>query len=164
MERLLHEITTAADNGLFYLALFGALAVPDICAGMESPGGQTSEVKYRAWFDQWAAGKFHGMVSGEDCYGFRCSMLHQGRAHPHKGLYSRVIFVEPKGRVFMHLNVINDALNLDIQSFCRDLVESAREWLPTVESKPEFQANLAAFIIRHENGIAPYVVGLPVIG
>jgi hypothetical protein len=165
MDRLFQEITVAAENGLFYLALFGALALPDICAGLESSDGKTNEKKYVDWFDRWVAPKEHDLVNGEDCYGFRCSMLHQARAQPHKGLYSRVIFLEPNNRrIFMHLNVMGDVLNLDIATFCRDIVDSARAWLPTVEPTPEFRVNMSAFMTRHPNGIAPYIVGVPVIG
>jgi hypothetical protein len=165
VDRLLQEITFAAELGLFYLALFGALALPDICGGMESPNGQANEKKYIDWFDKWVAPKYDGMVSGQDCYGFRCSMLHQARARPHKGSFSRVIFLEPNTRgIFMHRNILNDALNLDIGTFCGDVVAGARGWLPTVEASADFQANLSAFMTRHPNGIAPYIVGMPVIG
>jgi hypothetical protein len=165
VDRLFQEITLAAEHGLFYLALFGALALPDICAGLESVNGQTNEKKYISWFDKWVAVKYYGMVTGEDCYGFRCSMLHQARARPHKGNFSRVIFLEPNASgIVMHCNVIDDALNLDIGRFCHDLVDSSLAWLPTVEGTPEFKANLSAFMTRHPNGIAPYIVGMPVIG
>jgi len=137
MDRFFQEITVAAENGLYYLALFGALALPDICGGMESADGQANELRYTAWFDRWVATKYHGTVSGEDCYGFRCSMLHQGRARPRKGNFSRVLFLETNTRgIFMHNNVLDDALNLDISTFCRDLVDGARTWLATVESTP----------------------------
>jgi hypothetical protein len=165
MDRLFEEVLSAVDAGLFYLALFGALAMPDICAGIESADGQTNETKYTAWVDRWVAPKYRGTVTGEDCYGFRCSMLHQARARPHKGSYSRVMFLEPNRQgIVMHCNVINDALNLDIATFCRDLVDAARQWLPTVSETPEFNANLSSFMTRHPNGIAPYIVGMPVIG
>jgi hypothetical protein len=165
MDRLFQEITIAAENGLFYLALFGALALPDICGGMESADGQANEKKYTDWFDKWVAPKYNGMVSGQDCYGFRCSMLHQARARPHKGNFSRVIFLEPNRKgIFMHRNIINDALNLDIGTFCRDVVDGAHAWLPTVESTLEFKANMSAFMTRHPNGIAPYIIGMSVIG
>ena len=165
MDRLFNEITVAAENGLFYIALFGALALPDICGGMESADGRANEPKYIAWFDRWVAPRYQGMVSGQDCYGFRCSMLHQARACPHKGNFSRVIFLEPNTQgIFMHNNIFNDALNLDIGTFCRDLVEGARAWLPTVESTAQFKVNISAFMTRHANGIPPYIVGVPVIG
>jgi hypothetical protein len=165
LNQLFDEILQAAQNRLIYLALFGALAIPDICAGMESVDGRTNEKRYIEWFDRWAGPKYNGMVNGQDCYGLRCSMLHQGRAQPHKGVYSRVIFLAPNDRrIVMHRNVLNDALNLDIQRFCAEMVESARAWLPTVEGTPEFETNLANFLTIHPDGIPPYIVGMPVIG
>ena len=166
MDRLFQEIETAYTTGLNFVALIGALAIPDMCAGLESDDGLSNGPRYKKWFDKWVASKYPGgKVTGEDCWGLRCSLLHQGRLHPHKGQYTRVIFVErnASGNVF-HRNVINDALNLDVQLFCTDLIESARAWLPTVVGGTNYQKNLPLFLTRHPNGIAPYIVGTAVIG
>jgi hypothetical protein len=135
-----------------------------MCAGLESPNGRTSGPSYIAWFDRWVAGTYGGNFSGADCWGLRCSMSHQGRAHPHQGLYARAIFVEPSRIGYFHNNVLNDALNLDIPTFCREVIEGAQQWLPTVQGTPTFEANLQAFFTRHPTGIPPYIVGVPVYG
>ncbi len=164
MNRLFEEIAVAVDNGLYFLALIATLSIPDMCAGLESPDGQTSGARYIAWFDQWVAPRYGGNVTGTDCYGLRCSLLHEGRAHPHQGLYSRAIFVEPNPIGVFHNNVLNDALNLDIPTFCRDVIEGAQQWLQAVQGTPTFEANLQTFFTRHPTGIAPYIVGIRVYG
>ena len=63
----------------------------------------------------------------------------------------------------MHNNVLNDALNLDIQTFCWDVVGSAREWQQTVLGTEPYERNLDRFVRLHPDGLAPYVVGMPVI-
>jgi hypothetical protein len=140
MDECFQQILSAAESDAFYLALFGALAVPDVCAGMEAEDGRATGERYRAWFDTWAAPKYaigpNGEVSfnGQDAYQFRCSMLHQGTTQHAESRYARVLFV-PRGRssnVF-HNNVLNDALNLDIPMFCRDVVDAATAWRATVE-------------------------------
>ena len=164
MDRLFDEIALAVNGGLYFLGLIATLSIPDMCAGLESADGQTTGPKYIAWFDKWVAVKYGGRVTGQDCYGLRCSLLHQGRAQPHRGLYARAIFVEPGPIGVFHNNVLNDALNLDIPTFCHDMIDSARQWLPTVSGTAVFQANLDAFFTRHPQGIAPYIVGVPVYG
>src|SRR5258706_10529303 len=142
VDRLFEEIAIAATNGLYFLALIATLSVPDMCSGLESPDGQTKGPQYIAWFDRWVAPRYASNFDGTDCYGLRCSLLHEGRARPHQGLYARAIFVEPSPIGVFHNNVLNDALNLDIPSFCRDVIDGARQWLPTVQGTPTFESNL----------------------
>jgi hypothetical protein len=105
----------------------------------------------------------YGTLSGEDCYGLRCALLHQGRLRPHGGNYNRIIFIEPHGRIVMHNNVFNEALNIDVTRFAVDMVESAEQWLVAAEQTPAYQANYPHFMQRYPQGLAPYIVGIPVI-
>src|SRR5688572_25497386 len=97
--------------------------VPDMCGAMGSPDGRTSPDRYVDWFDQHVAPAYGGFVTGQDCYGLRCSMLHQARFEPHKGSYSRVLFIEPgTSGILMHNNIMGDALNIDVQRFVVDML------------------------------------------
>jgi hypothetical protein len=153
---------------LFYLALAGALVIPDMCGALESNNGEATGSKYKAWFDTHVAPlhKFGAdpILTGENCYRFRCSLLHQGRTqHPHSG-YRRMIFVEPGSTgIVMHMNVLNDALNIDVRSFCLEMVGAARAWLGAVQGTEPYDTNFAAFAHRYPAGLAPYIVGIPVI-
>src|SRR5438132_8002722 len=132
MRELLQQIerATAAGN-LYYVALLTALSVPDICGALESEDGEATRTKYIAWFDRWVASKYvvrgAPSLTGEVCYYYRCSALHQGRAaHPRMG-YSRVLFVEPGATTnVFHNNILGDALNIDLSHFVRDLLAGAR--------------------------------------
>jgi len=169
MRDFLDQIDAATNANFYYVACACALAVPDICTGLEASDGRATGARYRTWFDQWVAPKygFQGGTSldGDACYRLRCSLLHEGSALPTGGSFSRVLFVEPdaSGNVF-HNNVLNDALNLDVRIFCRDVTDSARTWLTTAEGTEPFATNFERFIRRHPNGLAPYIVGVPVIG
>jgi hypothetical protein len=162
---LLRQIQRVSDAGEYYLALFGALAVPSICGSLEAPGGRDSRDRYENWFDRYVGAKFSGTFSGRQCYAFRCAMLHQGRMiHRNLG-YTRVLFIEPRGaggNVF-HNNVLNDALNLDVKLFCNDMVEGALTWIPNVEGTEPYETNLKRSVRRYDSGLPPYIVGLPVI-
>ena len=151
-------------NGLYYLALGGALAVPDMCAGLESPTGETSGALYKSWFDVNATPLHRGILSGEDCYFFRCSFLHQGRTKHPRGNFTRIVFVEPGAISGMfHMNVMNDALNIDVGRFCAEMVESARRWLSRVEGCEPYESNIIHFVQRYPDGLAPYFINVPVI-
>lgn len=165
MQDVIQQIRSANVAGIYYVALFSALALPDICSALESNDGQASKSKFIAWFDTHVAPRYNGFLDGENCYYFRCSMLHQGSTQHPRGRYSRIIFVEPdsSGNIF-HNNVMNDALNIDVRIFCEDLCWAAEHWWQGATTQPNVLANLPHFVARHPTGLAPYIVGLPVIG
>lgn len=168
MRDLFQQIDRAVGANLYYVALLAALSLPDICGAMESDDGEATRQRYIAWFDRWVAPKYtvRGALSltGEVCYYYRCSALHQGRAaHPRMG-YSRVLFVEPAATTnVFHNNILNDVLNIDLRYFVRDLLTGALEWLNQAEASANYQRNYALFMQRYPNGLAPYIVGVPVI-
>jgi hypothetical protein len=165
MQDLLQQIRGANAVGLYYVALFSALALPDICGSLESQDGLANRARYIDWFNQHVAPRYLGSLDGETCYQFRCSMLHQGRTQHPQGRYSRIIFVEPGvGGMVFHNNILNDALNIDVRIFCEDLYSAVETWLPGAQQLPHFQINIANFVTRYPNGLAPYIVGPPVIG
>lgn len=165
MQDIIQQIRAANRAGLYYVALFSALAIPDICAALESVDGQASKDKFIAWFNANIAPRYNGFLDGEACYYFRCSMLHQGSTQHPRGRYSRIIFVEPgSSGMLLHNNIMNDALNIDVRIFCEDVCAATEHWWPAASAQPEFQTNLARFVKRHPGGLAPYIVGLPVIG
>jgi len=168
MKDVLDQIRAASNAGLYYVALFSALAIPDICGALESQDGTANGQRYRAWFDRWVAPKygFFGGTSltGEVCYYYRCAALHQGRAAHPKMKYSRILFIEPgSSGVMMHNNVMNDALNIDVGRFCEDIISSCESWLASVAADPTVQRNLASSMRRHPQGLSPYIGGIPVI-
>ncbi len=165
MQDLLDQIRSASQAGLYFAALFPALALPDICGALESSDGLATGAKYTAWFDQHIAPRYRGSLTGRDCYLFRCSLLHQGKTVHPAGRYSRILLVEPGVQgIVMHNNVLHDALNIDIGSFCEDLTSAAEVWLPQARRLPHFAAHLAQFVTRYPSGLPPYIVGVPVVG
>jgi hypothetical protein len=164
MRDLLEQIRGALHNNLYYCALFVSLSMPDICGAMESSDGQATKDKYIKWFDDYIGSKYRNFLVGEDCYDFRCSLLHQARSQHPKGKYSRVLFVEPSATTnVFHCNILNDALNIDARIFCNDIIEGVEKWLKKIEAAPIFLQNYNMFMRRYPNGLPPYIVGLPVI-
>jgi len=166
MQDILDQIGQAVSTGLYYVGLFTALALPDICAALEAPDGLANKPRFIAWFDRYVAPKYSSggisTLTGETAYYFRCSMLHQGRMQHRSSTYSRILFVEPSGVVF-HNNVLNDALNIDVRVFTLDVVAGAEEWLGNTSKDPNVQRNLSLFVQRYPAGLPPYIGGIPVI-
>lgn len=102
-------------------------------------------------------------MKGDTCYFYRCAVLHQGRAkHKYLG-YKRIMFLEPGTGMIIHRCIMNDALQIDISIFATDIINGVKSWLIDMKDNEYFDEHYEHFIKRHENGVAPYIVGIPVI-
>ena len=152
-----------------------ALSPYQILGGaLDSKDGRANGERFATWFDTHVSPSYpkrmdtgDPFLTSADCYLFRCSFLHQGRQQQTKGGYDRIIFFEPGPGGTMHMNIMQTGghavLNIDVRLFCREVVESARTWLAGVAGTEPYQTNLTAFVTRYPNGLAPYIVGLPLI-
>ena len=164
MRNFLEQIRVALAHDLYYVALLTSLAIPDICGAIESNNGTASSQKYIQWFNKYVSDKYLSFFTGEDCYYFRCSALHQGSSQHPNSSYSRVVFVEPSATTnVFHCNILNDALNLDVRLFCSDILDGAEKWLQEHEGTELYEKNYSKFLRRYPNGLAPYIVGVSVI-
>jgi len=184
MRMLISQIESSLDSGAYYLSLFGALVIPDIAGALSSEDGEASGNKYAAWYEQWVRPRFAEVVrasvpehalpyikdienplSGDACYRFRCTLLHQGSSQHPKSPYSRIIFIEPGTTTnVVHYGQLNDALCIDLNLFCLEVTSGARLWLDTAEKTEAYEKNYVRFARRHAGGFAPYIGGVPVIG
>jgi len=158
MEEFFKQTEVAAANGIWYLALFASLTIPDICGAMATSDGMATKPRYIEWFDHYVGPAYnpHGLgrlahFTGADCYFLRCSMLHQGSTVKPESRFDRFVFF-PRGN---HNNAILDSnfgagkislLTLDIPRFCADLVSGGRTWLAEVKDSGEFKVNFERFI------------------
>lgn len=170
MEAHFDQIEQALEQNLFYLAFYSVLALPSICGAMESENGRDSGNKYRAWFERWVAQKYlHPplgkiTVTGGVCYSFRNRMLHQGRNNHQDLGFSKIAFTEPGSPISIRNGVMNDVLCLDLDRFCRDVIEGAGDWLASVKNEESFKTNYGYYFRRYPNGITPVAQGFPMIG
>lgn len=164
MEELLQQIERSIENGTYLLGLYVTLALPDICGALQSPDGTANRARYIAWFNQWVSANYDGNLTGEQCYAYRCGILHQGRANHKKLGYSRIIFIEPGSTMTFHRNILNDAYNIDLRLFSGDVITGVRAWLDEVQNSQHFRTNYEHLMKRYPNGLTPYIVGIPVIG
>ena len=142
MRHFLSQITDGLVHNLYYMSLMAALTIPDICGALDSPDGRTTGERYTEWFRKHLGAIYGESFTGEDCYYFRCSLLHQGSTEHPNSKYKKIIFVEPTatGSVF-HRNVLNDVFNIDVRIFCLDLISAAAGWLEQVEETTLYKQN-----------------------
>lgn len=165
MKDILNQIINGLKVNQYYLSLFVALTIPDICGALESNNGNASGKKYKNWFNKYVFSKYNGIITADDCYHFRCSLLHQGiTLHP-KSNYTRILFIEPGATTnILNLARINGTLTIDVNIFCKDIVDSALVWLKDMESNPFYIENSKKIIKRHPNGFEDIIGGVAVIG
>lgn len=183
MHALINQIEASLGSRLYFLSLYTALTVPDIAGALSSENGEASGAKYAAWFEQWVRPRLFETVleslppehrqyvqrienplTGDACYRFRCSLLHQGSSHHPKSPFARIMFIEPGATgTVVHYGRMNDALCIDLNLFCREMIRGARLWLDQVGEDANYTRNYANFARRPDGGLPPYIVGVPVV-
>ncbi len=177
MRELLNQIQKGLKQNLYFLSLFTTLTIPDICSAMESEDGLTTSDRYKKWFNAYMV-KREPQKYGDDknltataCWNFRCAILHQGRSK-HKNLsYKRILFIEPPNlhgigsiqACICGADTEENALLINVEKFCGDIIQSANEWLRNNEKSDIYKKNYQYLIKRYPNGLKP-VVGCSVIG
>src|SRR5688572_17753644 len=131
MDTLLEQIEIAHGANLFYLSLFSALAVPDICGALSASDGAATGARYREWYDRYVTPRYD-TLTGDEAYQFRCSALHQGTSEPNRPRdYERIMFLEPNQ---LSINVSRTtaagrtAIVIDLKQLVSAIVSGARQF------------------------------------
>lgn len=156
MDDLIREIEIGVEQGLWQLALAGTLALPDICAAVQSENGKTTGSKYKNWVRDYLRQEYP-KLDPDELYQMRCSFLHQGTSSAIK--YKRIIFVSPHSTVRIHNSVVDDALFLDMPIFTADVISAVRSWQAKVRGTSNYIKNMDLVMRWHRGGFGSYVVG-----
>ncbi len=161
MQDIVKAIRKSLKDGNYYSALFLTITLPSICGALESDNGQDTSARYIGWYDRYINDL---MLKGNDCYTLRCSLLHQGRSTHRNSSFSRVIFTYPiPSKNVFHNNQMNGALNLDTPLFCERVLKAVEKWQAEVENSTNYKKNISNMIRVYPNGLAPFIVGVPLI-
>jgi hypothetical protein len=150
----------------YHVALTIGLTLPDICTKLENPGEKSTCKRYVQWFDKYMAKKYHANIgpkrilhvflSGNDFYALRCSFLHQGETNIEeqkaRDVLKDFVFVRPQLMSKIHLNRINDTLQLQVDIFCVDILLAVEDWLEEHKENEELNER-AKNIIEINNEI-----------
>ena len=159
MERFTNAIRKAIENENWFAGLFLALCLPDICGSLETPNESVGE-RYKRWFSDNLAPKYSPMFSANDCYYFRCSCLHRGLDKDGKLAHEKIHFIPPPpNNNIIHLNKLNDILQMQIDIFCDDIAKAADDWYEKkAKNNPEIQSKIDNLIEVHSiESLRPFI-------
>ncbi len=162
MDELIAQIRAASTAGLYYMALLGALTLPDICGALSSKDGAASASKYKDWLRKYVPEQ---AAEADDIYGLRCSLLHQGRAMPQGGTFP-IAFMGPGGMQLHNLSTIVNGKQvgwISVEMFVEEVTGGAERWLKKYGQTNTVARNLGKFARLRPEGLPPHVVGQGVI-
>lgn len=149
VEEKLKGFTKGLDNALneknYYAALSIGFTLPDICSKLEYPKVKTGK-RYPKWYEEFMQSKYESLVgaeyekhiflNGHDFYALRCAFLHQGEGNITEQQARKILtdfkFVASNGKIHCNSASYSDGtstLQLDVGTFCRDILEGADAWL-----------------------------------
>lgn len=159
MEKLINSVKLSIETKNWYGGLTLALTLPDIAGKIEFPNLSSSK-RYSQWYENYMIDKYksnigpdrveHIFLSGNDCYSLRCSYLHEGKSEI-SGQTARDIledfeFVVPPEFSIIHKNQMNNKLQLQVNIFCEDVINSIDEWLIDISEDEIKQSKLSNFL------------------
>jgi hypothetical protein len=140
MDFLFGEIRKALDKELYYAALLMALALPDICAALETGNGRTSRALYKHWLEtNMFAGK-KTTLTADALYQFRCGIVQRTNI-PGK---PRFIFaVHPTGKFDEnYLFGARSEVLYDLKIICNEIITAAKSWFDVHKDDSNVRKNL----------------------
>lgn len=155
MDDFIQAIESALNSKNWYGALFIGLSVPDICGYLQNPE-ENSQDRYTKWFEDYMLQKYsvcigadatpHIFLSSADCYSLRCALLHEGRdaieEQRAREALDRFHFIEPPSGGQIHCNQINNVLQLQVDIFCRNIIDGARQWAQDVQANVDIERRM----------------------
>lgn len=150
----LAEIEKALDAKLYIMALSSTLALPDICACLESANpAATGNVKQRYidWYKNNA--EKYCYLSADLCYKYRCSMIHSNRGKIDDACEKIAFFLPPVQCVMNACelqitcrdsqgnDVTDRAITIDYETFVYGMIKAVKEWRMSVLQNPNYIAN-----------------------
>ncbi|HCR1591856.1 hypothetical protein ACSEOC_00850 [Pseudomonas aeruginosa] len=160
MERFTEAIIQSVDSGIWFGALSLSLMLPDVCASLETPKAQNGE-RYRRWFRKWLQPRYtinipvvgeQVFFSAENAWKLRNSFLHAGNGEIKQtaDALRKFHFTEPPGNGnIVHLNIINDVLQLQIDKFCEEVVGAVMDWNESCSNDQEIQSRKTLLLGVH---------------
>ncbi|WP_417591047.1 hypothetical protein [Parasphingorhabdus sp.] len=104
-------------------------------------------------------------VTGNDMYSLRCGIAHNGQfGHPKMGKFERVLFtMRDRSGIVVHRNMISGAYQLDVETFCADMIAAGRAWITKMTKDRNVQRNLNRLVAFRPDGMPPYIMGKPLV-
>ena len=151
MEDYIRQLRATYRSELYYFTLFGTLSLIDFCAALNSPSGETSPTLFKEWFSkylpQYSSTSFGSITSfsADECYKFRCRMLHQFRAEIDADSMDDTVksgkIAFRMGATKVHMCNFNGVYYLDIETFMEDVISGVERWTDDARNLPHVEEN-----------------------
>jgi hypothetical protein len=151
MQDYIRQLRATYRSGLYYFTLFGTLSLIDFCAALNSPSGETGATLFKEWFNkylpQYSSTSFGSATSfsADECYKFRCRMLHQFRAEIDADSIDRTVksgkIAFRTGPSKVHKCNFGGVYYLDIETFMEDVISGVERWTDDVRNVPHVEEN-----------------------
>jgi hypothetical protein len=108
-------------------------------------------------------------VNGQQCFRLRCGLIHRGNARGYSLFDANyVVFTVPETGVIAHaftlLNPIGaSAVIIDLPTFCAAMAKAVERWFLDNQSDPTIEGHAQELLSLRPEGVAPFIVGRPVI-
>jgi hypothetical protein len=164
-EIYLSQLEQCCKSKLSLPSLFMALPLPDIGGSTEFSG--THEKMYVRWAEKYC--KFEASYA-RSLYHIRCDLLHSFGSMPKGAQRKRFIFTFPEfpGQFRAHSISLQsgdqNAIALDSILLSEHILNAAKAWYSAVQPDVDKQFRIRQMLRIYPNGIAPFIVGQPVIG
>ena len=172
---ILKEIQSALEAELYYAAVSISLSLPDICSALEIQYGHSRfskvERRYTAWCNQYLESKFSSLKAA-DIWALRGGLIHNAMLSKHpKNERGRILLMPPNPQqiVIHEMEVCDGApegehgVQVYLPFFCENMIAAVTEWWEAKRQDPLVQRNLPDLVRYRPDGLAPFMVGLPVI-
>lgn len=155
MQKLIDSLASSIKEENWPAALMLALTLQDIAGKIEF-SIYSSNKRYADWFNKYVGHRYkskigaqqeeHIFLSGNDCYALRCSYLHEGKSsitdqRAREVLEDFEFVVPPKGSI-VHCNQSNNKLQLQMDIFCKDILDGLSQWIKGIKTNPVKQTAL----------------------
>ena len=159
IDDFVEQLKISYEAKAYYLTLMGTVSLIDICAALNEPSGETDRNVFKKWYETYLPSHCNDRdeplgFSADDCYKFRCKLLHQGRA---EGENKKMVFYVGDGHI--HRCASNDFYYLDIERFMNDVISAACEWLDENQGVPHIDENFSKMIKINDRDPGGFVGG-----
>lgn len=89
--------------------------------------------------------------------------MHQGKFNHKYAKYDIILLQLPSDDLIFHNNIINGALNLNLEFFVNDILAGYSQWESENQNNPTVLENEAKSVQLRASGLNPYIGGVPVI-
>jgi len=127
------EIDVCRKAKAFWALLHITVCLPDICAALESDGGEATGKLYIKWCDKYLPST---ALSGEERYSMRCTVLHQGCSFLRQpARYRGFAFGQPsQSGAIDHNRVEGTVLHLDVGELATEMKHGVQKWINDIEA------------------------------